>query len=48
VWGAITAEHPDVACTQVRFAVAERYVEPGYVMSAGDEVAVFPPVSGGR
>jgi molybdopterin synthase sulfur carrier subunit len=48
VWDAIAAEHPDVARTQVRFAVAERYVEPDYVVSAGDEVAVFPPVSGGR
>jgi len=48
VWDAIAAEHPAVARTQVRFAVAERYVEPTYVVSAGEEVAVFPPVSGGR
>lgn len=48
VWQAIAAEHPGVAKTQVRFAVDERYVEPGHVVRAGDEVAVFPPVSGGR
>jgi len=47
VWQAIAAEHPAVAKTQVRFAVDERYVEPTYVVAAGDEVAVFPPVSGG-
>jgi molybdopterin converting factor subunit 1 len=47
VWRAFVAEHPDVARVQVRFAVDEAYVEPGHRLADGDEVAVFPPVSGG-
>jgi molybdopterin converting factor small subunit len=31
----------------VRFAVNEHYVEADRVLQDGDEVAVFPPVSGG-
>ena len=31
----------------VRIAVNERYVEPDHVLADGDEVAFFPPVSGG-
>ena len=47
VWHAFVAEHPEVARVQVRFAVDEAYVEPGHRLADGDEVAVFPPVSGG-
>ena len=47
VWRAFVAEHPEVARVRVRFAVAEAYVEPGHRLADGDEVAVFPPVSGG-
>jgi molybdopterin converting factor subunit 1 len=47
VWRAFVAEHPEVARVQVRFAVDEAYVEPGHRLADGDEVAVFPPVSGG-
>ncbi len=47
VWRAFVKEHPDVARVRVRFAVAESYVEPGHRLADGDEVAVFPPVSGG-
>lgn len=47
VWRAFVAEHPEVAAVRVRFAVDEAYVEPGHRLSDGDEVAVFPPVSGG-
>ena len=47
VWRAFVREHPEVATLRVRFAVREGYVEPGYRVRDGDEVAVFPPVSGG-
>jgi molybdopterin converting factor subunit 1 len=47
VWRAFVAEHPQVSKVRVRFAVDEAYVEPGHRLSDGDEVAVFPPVSGG-
>jgi molybdopterin converting factor subunit 1 len=47
VWRAFVAEHPEVARVQVRFAVDETYVEPSHRLADGDEVAVFPPVSGG-
>lgn len=47
MWAAVVAEHPEVAAVRVRFAVNERYVEPTERLADGDEVAVFPPVSGG-
>lgn len=47
VWRAFVKEHPELARVRVRFAVREAYVEPGYCPKDGDEVAVFPPVSGG-
>ncbi len=47
VWRAFVAEHPEVSRVRVRFAVAEAYVEPSHRLSDGEEVAVFPPVSGG-
>jgi molybdopterin converting factor subunit 1 len=47
VWRAFVAEHPQVSRVRVRFAVDEAYVEPSHRLSDGDEVAVFPPVSGG-
>ena len=47
VWRAFVAEHPEVARVRVRFAVDEAYVEPSHRLADGDEVAVFPPVSGG-
>lgn len=47
VWRAVVREHPEVAKIRVRFAVDEAYVEPGHRLADGDEVAVFPPVSGG-
>src|SRR5438128_477261 len=36
-----------LAATRVRFAVNETYVEPSHRLADGDEVAFFPPVSGG-
>ena len=47
VWRALVREHPELAKVQVRFAVDEAYVPPGHRLEDGDEVAVFPPVSGG-
>ena len=47
LWEALASTHPAIARIQVRIAVNERYVEPGQVLADGDEVAFFPPVSGG-
>jgi molybdopterin converting factor small subunit len=47
IWRAFVAEHPEVARVRVRFAVKEAYVDADYRPKDGDEVAVFPPVSGG-
>lgn len=47
VWRALVAERPDLAAVKVRFAVGETYVAVSYRLADGDEVAVFPPVSGG-
>jgi molybdopterin synthase sulfur carrier subunit len=47
LWRALVRERPDLAATRVRFAVNQTYVEPGHALSDGDEVAFFPPVSGG-
>jgi molybdopterin converting factor subunit 1 len=48
VWRAVAAAHPDVARLTVRLAVNQRYVEPTHELAEDDELAVFPPVSGGR
>jgi len=47
IWRAFVKEHPEVARVRVRFAVDEAYVDPDHRVQDGDEVAVFPPVSGG-
>jgi molybdopterin converting factor subunit 1 len=47
VWRTFVKRHPELAPVRVRFAVAETYVEPSHRLADGDEVAVFPPVSGG-
>lgn len=47
VWAGIVAEVPAVERTRVRFAVNERYVAADEPLADGDELAVFPPVSGG-
>jgi molybdopterin converting factor subunit 1 len=47
LWQALVAEHPAVGAIQVRLAVNERYVESSHRLEEGDEVAFFPPVSGG-
>jgi molybdopterin converting factor subunit 1 len=47
LWRELAAGDPHLARLPIRFAVRERYVESRYVVRAGDEVSVFPPVSGG-
>jgi len=48
LWCSLVAERPELAAVPVRFAVNETYVEGSYRLADGDEVAFFPPVSGGR
>jgi molybdopterin converting factor small subunit len=49
VWAALAAAYP--VLTRYRphtlFAVGTDYVEAGHPVRAGEEVACFPPVSGG-
>ncbi len=47
LWDALVAEHPKAGRIQVRFAVNEQYVDASHTLADGDEVAFFPPVSGG-
>ena len=48
LWRALVAERRSLADIPVRFAVNEAYVKASHRLADGDEVAVFPPVSGGR
>ena len=48
LWASLVAERPALRRLRVSFAVGERYVEGSHRVKAGDEVAFFPPVSGGR
>jgi len=47
LWRALVAERPELARFQVRFAVNEEYVSASHRLRDDDEVAFFPPVSGG-
>lgn len=47
LWDALVAERPELGAVRVRYAVNERYVERGHPLADRDEVAFFPPVSGG-
>ena len=47
LWESLVREQPVVGRLRVRFAVNERYVEAAHELAEGDEVAFFPPVSGG-
>lgn len=50
VWAALAAAHP--VLTRYRphtlFAIGNEYVTPDHAVRPGEEVACFPPVSGGR
>jgi molybdopterin converting factor small subunit len=48
VWATVVAAHPEVAPVPVRFAVNGEYVKPTHRLADDDEMACFPPVSGGR
>lgn len=47
LWRALVSERPELARYRVRFAVNEEYVPPSHRLADDDEVAFFPPVSGG-
>jgi molybdopterin synthase sulfur carrier subunit len=47
LWASLIGAHPALAPVQIRIAVNERYVDAGHELADGDEVAFFPPVSGG-
>lgn len=49
VWRALAAVHPALARYRPHtlFAIGTDYVEPATPVRAGDELACFPPVSGG-
>ena len=49
VWSAVSAAHPSLARYRPHalFAVANEYVASSHRVHPGDEVACFPPVSGG-
>lgn len=48
LWRAIVTERPELGRMRVRFAVNQEYVSPSHRLAEDDEVAVFPPVSGGQ
>jgi molybdopterin synthase sulfur carrier subunit len=48
LWRSLVAERPELVRLRVRFAVNAEYVTPSQPLAEDDEVAFFPPVSGGR
>jgi len=44
----LRARHPELAGATYRIAVNRRYAGPDDAVAPGDEVALIPPVSGGR
>ena len=50
VWAALAAAHPVLARYRAHtlFAIGNDYVDADRPLQAGEEVACFPPVSGGR
>jgi molybdopterin synthase sulfur carrier subunit len=47
LWESLVRAQPAIARVRVRIAVNERYVDAAHELVEGDEVAFFPPVSGG-
>jgi molybdopterin synthase sulfur carrier subunit len=49
VWTSLVNTHPELARYQesVQVAVNQKHVDRGMSISDGDEIAFFPPVSGG-
>lgn len=45
----LTTQYPEMERfrSYIRIAVNEAYVDPGFKLHDGDEVAIIPPVSGG-
>jgi len=48
-WSAVAERHPELAAFRpfTLFAVGHDYVQPDHELVAGDELCLFPPVSGG-
>ena len=48
-WSAVAARHPELARFRpfTLFAVGQEYVQPDHTLAPGDELCLFPPVSGG-
>ena len=48
-WAAVLDRYPDLSRYRpfTLFAVGHEYVEPDHPLQAGDELCLFPPVSGG-
>jgi molybdopterin synthase sulfur carrier subunit len=48
-WAAVTTSYPELARYRpfTLFAIGQEYVEPDHVLRPGDELCLFPPVSGG-
>jgi molybdopterin synthase sulfur carrier subunit len=47
LWRTMVAECPELGRFRVRIAVNEEYVPSSHRLTENDEVAFFPPVSGG-
>lgn len=47
LWASLVAEYPALAALPPAVAVNAVLTRPDHVLSAGDEVAFLPPVSGG-
>jgi molybdopterin converting factor subunit 1 len=49
-WSAVVDRHPQLAEYRpfTLFAVGHDYVEPDHRLEPGDELSLFPPVSGGQ
>lgn len=50
VWERLTASYPALSryTGRLLYAVNQQFAEPADVLRDGDEVAIIPPVSGGR